>query len=294
MSKSKSKSEAAERLDRISSTIYQLSDAQVLWIDEMVEQFSKPYKFTLVSSDFFNQKLVDDFGDTLRVHHCFSKQAFGKDKFEYILERLCPMNGMAAELASTGNPGYDIKIIDEKISLKTEGAKTINKDKLHISKFMELGKDDWEDKIEHLEALRDRFLARVNSCDRVFVLRALYKNKNWPHKNTWLYELVEIPNQILLLASGGRLEFSASSKQKGAKPGNCYVEDGKRKLFNLYFDGGSERKLQVKNLDKNLCKVHATWLFTSENVLEEPDELAKASSRVRSMSSRKGPQLGLF
>ncbi len=51
------------------------------------------------------------------------------------------------------------------------------------------------------------------------------------------------------------------SKQS-PKPGYCYVVDNKKKaIFNLYFDGGGERKLQIKNLDKAYCKVHAEWDF---------------------------------
>ena len=33
--------------------------------------------------------------------------------------------------------------------------------------------------------------------------------------------------------------------------------------FSLYFDGGTERKLQIKHLRKDLCKIHATWIFGS-------------------------------
>ena len=31
--------------------------------------------------------------------------------------------------------------------------------------------------------------------------------------------------------------------------------------FALYFDGGTERKLQVKDLQKSLCIVHGEWDF---------------------------------
>jgi len=50
------------------------------------------------------------------------------------------------------------------------------------------------------------------------------------------------------------------SKQNPA-PGYCYVEDADGVSFALYFDGGGERKLQIKNLQKRLCVVHATWEF---------------------------------
>lgn len=55
-----------------------------------------------------------------------------------------------------------------------------------------------------------------------------------------------------------------ASKQT-PKPGYCHVNDvnGNEK-FQLYFDGGTERKLQIKNLDKGFCVVHAEWEFETE------------------------------
>jgi len=44
------------------------------------------------------------------------------------------------------------------------------------------------------------------------------------------------------------------------KPGYCTVEDSVGQVkFRLYFDGGGERKLQIKDIRKNLCVVHAEW-----------------------------------
>jgi type II restriction enzyme len=37
-----------------------------------------------------------------------------------------------------------------------------------------------------------------------------------------------------------------------------------RLKFELYFDAGAERKLQVRHLRKDLCTVHAQWEFASE------------------------------
>jgi type II restriction enzyme len=54
------------------------------------------------------------------------------------------------------------------------------------------------------------------------------------------------------------------------KPGYCRVYEEKegglfgterKKKFELYFDGGGERKLQIKALDKSLCTIHAEWIF---------------------------------
>lgn len=96
----------------------------------------------------------------------------------------------------------------------------------------------------------------MKSYERILSLRTLNKAPSWK------YELVEIPKELLQSAVNGELEMKLQSRQF-PKPGYCYVrnEDGED-IFQLYFDGGSERKLQVKNLLKKYCSVHATWEFT--------------------------------
>lgn len=76
-----------------------------------------------------------------------------------------------------------------------------------------------------------------------------------------IYELVEIPKVLLLEARSGELRMMTDSKQF-PKPGYCYVRDesGTEK-FQIYFDGGSERKLQIRRLVKRYCRVHARWQF---------------------------------
>jgi Type II site-specific deoxyribonuclease len=173
------------------------------------------------------------------------------------LERVSNLCGNIAELAPRGNRGHDITINGVKISLKTQGDTGIREDKLHISKFMELGKGEWGDAIEHLEGLREQFLKHLASYERIFSLRCLSRKVD-----RWHYELVEIPKQLLEEASMGSLRLLLTSQQN-PKPGYCDVKDlGSRLKFQLYFDGGTERKLQIRNLSKGYCIVHAEWIFT--------------------------------
>ena len=71
-----------------------------------------------------------------------------------------------------------------------------------------------------------------------------------------------IKRAIFLLAIPMILEMMMESRQS-PKPGYCYVtaEDGSE-LYQLYFDAGSERKLQIKALRKSACVLHAEWKFT--------------------------------
>ena len=125
---------------------------------------------------------------------------------------------------------------------------------------MELGQGEWTNNPKDLKGLLNQFLKHLNNYERIFTLRALTKSP------TWMYELVEIPKDVLKLAKGGILEMRLKSKQM-PKPGYCFVKsrDGKE-IFRLYFDGGSERKLQIKHLKKSFCKVHAIWEFSIPKV----------------------------
>jgi type II restriction enzyme len=98
----------------------------------------------------------------------------------------------------------------------------------------------------------------MGSYNRIFTLRCLSAGPAKVH-----YELVEIPKALLMEAAHCELEVREDSRQN-PKPGYGYVKDAAGRLkFSLYFDGGSERKLQIKGLRKDLCKVHATWTFGS-------------------------------
>ena len=73
--------------------------------------------------------------------------------------------------------------------------------------------------------------------------------------------LLIVPQRLMLSAKKGNLKMQLKSRQF-PKPGYCYVRSRSGDdIYQLYFDAGSERKLQVKNLLKNHCDVHATWNF---------------------------------
>ena len=258
------KTEQQKRAQRIADALPNLSEGQIIWIEDMISQFSRPFEYTAnLASDLITDRFLVDFGDTLRVHHCFSKQAFTKDKFEYVFERVSNLCGIPAIMAPKNNPGYDILVANQKISLKTEAAANLNLEKIHISKFMELGKPIWTDNPGDLIGLRVLFLDRVAACDRIITLRAMSKAGS-----EWYYELVEIPKQLLEKAITGDLKMMVNSRQVGAKPGYCFVRDDLgNTLFELYFDGGSERKLRIQKLLKTNCIIHATWSFSLEDIL---------------------------
>jgi Type II site-specific deoxyribonuclease len=85
------------------------------------------------------------------------------------------------------------------------------------------------------------------------------------------YELVEIPKSLLLEAQDGHLRIMHQSRQF-PKPAYYDVRDASgESKFQLYFDAGGERKLQIKGLNTAYCLVHAEWSF--ETTLSEHGSL---------------------
>ena len=247
-----------ERIQRLIAAIPDLNNYRLQLVDRVVAAFNQPKDFCRNSaSSLITSAVLEDFGDVLRMHHCLSREPFSKDKFEYALERVLTEAGIAAAMSPRGQRGFDIEIVGEKFSLKTEAAKAIRENTIHISKFMELGGGTWSSNPNDLIGLRQQFMNALDGISRILILRALKKGDP-----IFLYELVEIPKSLLLRASDGRLEMMMESTQN-PKPGYCYIEENGDVLFSLYFDGGGERKLQIKGLQKSLCTVHATWQFES-------------------------------
>lgn len=233
----------------------ELTAGQLQWLQRVVHVFSASHKFRLSKTDLFDETTLQNFGDAIRVHHSFSSEPFSKDKFEYVLVKVLKMSGHTASLAPKGNPGHDASADGVKLSLKTQADKSVKEDVIWISKFMELGKGVWSDNPNDLVGLRQQFLKHMKAYDRILILRTLTKAPKWK------YELVEIPKGLLIKAKDGKLKMMTDSKQY-PKPGYCYVRNhAGETIFDLYFDGGTERKLQIKNLNKHYCSVHATWEF---------------------------------
>lgn len=227
-----------------------LTPSQRRWVQNVIARFKMPRTlWTNPESDFLSEAVVESLGDLLQIHHAFSRQALSKDRFEFALEQALQQSQIPAQLTeSRTHPGQDIVIRGVPCSLKTEAAKNISRTHVHISKYMELGKGEWD-----LGLLRDRFLHHMRSYERIFTFRHVVQGPQ-DHE----YELLEIPKALLLRAADARLVIQEGSRQS-PKPGYGYVEEDGNLLFALYFDGGTERKLQIRSLDRNLCFLHARW-----------------------------------
>ncbi len=239
----------------MAEALRRLSPAQRQWISSVIRAFQAARQFDRApDSDIVTDAVLEALGDRLLSHHAASRQALSKDRFEFALEAALNACGIDAQLASNRtNRGHDLTIAAVSVSLKTEAAASIRDDTLHISKWMELGRGEWK-----LPLLRDLFLEHLQNHERIFTFRRL-KNQ----AELIRYELVEIPKALLLESARCDFEISRASRQN-PQPGYGYVRDAAGRLkYALYFDGGAERKLQIKHLRKDLCKVQATWRFAS-------------------------------
>lgn len=255
-------SDANDKRRRLEESLRGLSPSQIDSIHSVVRALSSPIQnWASSSSSFATNQFVVAFGDILRLHHYFfSDEPFTKDKFEHAMVRVLRALGHEASLARRGNRGHDMTVDGERWSLKTQADEGIKADELYISKFMELGRGKWVDERD-LIGLRDSMLKHMEGYDRIFSLRCLSRSRNYEHRDTYEYELVEIPKALLELSRSGMIEMRHESRQN-PKPGYCTVTSEGVVVCRLYFDGGTERKLQIKSILKTKCLVHATWRFT--------------------------------
>lgn len=249
-------------LSDLTDLLSALSPRQLQHVRNLVVALGKGTQHqTNPDSDFANDEFAESFGDQLIAHNQGSGIPLTKDKFEWAMVQALRDTGHDASKLPNGNPGEDILVDGIPWSLKTQADKNIKVDRIHISKYMELGKGSWESATD-LSALRQRMFDHMRRYERIFTLRCFPRVPQSTGGLSYTYELVEIPKSLLLLAGNWPIEIQETSRQT-PKPAYCRVfDEAGAQLYSLYFDGGTERKLQVKNLAKVACIVHATWSFT--------------------------------
>lgn len=214
------------------------------------------------ASDFVTEGFAAAFGDELSIHHNGSARPMSKENFEYATVAAFTAIGRPASKFPNGNRGADIEVGGVLWSLKTQADGRIRPDALFISKFMELGSGPW-DTLDDVAALRQGMFDHLGHYDRIFSLRCLSHRQRLDGVTDYYYELVEIPKALLMRAQGQPIVFSPRSSQS-PRPAYCYVREPDGSLaFQLYFDAGGKRKLQVQQLAKRNCVDHATWSFTT-------------------------------
>lgn len=135
--------ERESRKKRLIRIIEEFPENRLHWLESVTEILNCPHRFVLHKQKLMNHEWSLSFGDALMVHHAFSNEPFTKDKLEYALVNTANLVGIPADFAPKGNRGHDIVVDSVKYSLKTQADKSLKKNFIWISKYMELGKGEW-------------------------------------------------------------------------------------------------------------------------------------------------------
>ena len=253
---------AKQKADPTLANFNSLTPSQRAMVGDVIARLLRPVQSTAYApAQPFASDFIRVFGEALQLHHTTSERHLSKENFEYAMVRVARLVGVAAKFGSRGQAGYDIEIDGMTYSLKTQADRAIKRSAIHISKYMELGKGTWTDEAS-LGVLRDGFLKHLDRSQRILTLRyfRVPPDRNQP-ATRHEYELVEIPKALLKEAATGLTTMLHKSRQT-PKPGYCRVSDASGvEKFSLYFDGGTERKLQIKSLAVSYCQPIASWVF---------------------------------
>jgi len=254
-----------QRLVELTRLWPKLSEDQQELLLRAADDLARPItSWRLESSDIIrDDSMLKRFGDILKMHHLISLEPFRKEKFEYALERLYELGGIAASRPASSTATYDLEVDGEKWSLKSQADKKIRRDVIFISKFMEIGSHSWNRNPDSLVNVCRKVLDKLFETDRIFTLRCLNPSDSTRHE----YELLEIPVDVFKRLDCTRCAISPRSRQN-PPVATCAASDDKGIMFKFYFDGGTEMKLQVKDLRVDQCIEHARWNFET-HVTEE-------------------------
>ncbi|MEX2447879.1 MAG: hypothetical protein WD404_03940 [Solirubrobacterales bacterium] len=234
---------------KLFAVVHQLDDQQVEKLLDVARVMSQPIEETInTTSEVVLPEFVAEFRARLQAHHATHTTPMDRLGFESAFLSASRAAGLDTEEApSRTTRFYDATISDERFALKTEGAKSMKPDRLHISKLSEAA---WiqdmrsaRTRYEKSMELIDEFLAAV---DRMFVLR-YYQASEAPH-----YELVEIP-----VCHFERIRDLAVTDFDSDAP-RITISDEIGEIMEFCLDR-SDSKITIGKIQKSRCVVHAEW-----------------------------------
>ncbi len=195
---------------------------------------------------------AEDFSGRLLAYHAFHEQKLTKKTFEYVFCAASRAAGHNAVITTSSvNAGADVTVDGVAFSLKTEGAKSMSKSAITVSKLMEARwirecrtPQDFADEV------RSRVVDHLGEYERIITLRAFEK------PNYFDYDLVEIPVAILRLVEGLTADNFTPRTANGGSSARV-LRDGEE-VFTIRLDGSVE-KITISGLKTSVCTHHATW-----------------------------------
>jgi hypothetical protein len=212
----------------------------------------QPTKFAMT------ERLADSFGLQLRIFHALhgSHEALSKKSFEFALESAANDAGFEASIdENTTTPGADIVINGEGFSVKTEAGRSISSEVVFLTKLMESAwTKNLKEPAQFVEGIHKNVLPRVLQADRTLVWRC--HNRFSDDNCQAEYELLEIPRAYWEAMATVKAEQFAPLSKAGSTSVPVLI-DGKT-IYTLSFDG-SDQKIQVRNLDVEICNFLGRW-----------------------------------
>jgi hypothetical protein len=229
-----------------------LDDEGVARVLDIARAMDRPVEAVVNSaSKVVTPEFEAEFRSRLLAHHATHTTKLDRLGFENaFLAASRAATRQTAEAPSATTRFWDARVDGEQTALKSEGAKSMKPDFLHISKLSEAA---WIQDVrsaktrhEHMIALTREFIAAVN---RMFVLRITESD------TTAMYELVEIPVEYFKLILALPVSAFASDAPK------IPIEDERGSIMELRLDR-SDAKITIAKIRKDRCIVHATWTLT--------------------------------
>jgi hypothetical protein len=244
--------DGVDSLERLLAVLSNLTESEVRQLLNVARVMALPIEeHLLAKSKIVTPPFAEEFRARLQAHHATHTTPMDRLSFENAFLAASRASGRATEEApSRTTRFFDATVDGKRVALKTEGAKSMKADQLHISKLSEAawiqdmrsGRRRHEMTIEFLED----FLANV---DQIFVLR-YYRSEAAPH-----YELVEIPiTHFALLRDVPVSAFNADAPR-------IALEDSEGPIMEFRIDR-SDSKITIGKIRKNRCLVHGEWLLS--------------------------------
>jgi hypothetical protein len=247
------------------AVMHELADEQVQQLLGVARVMALPIDETIAEdSEVVTPAFAAEFRARLQAHHATHTTPMDRLSFENAFLAASRAAGRAtSEAPSRTTRFFDVTVDGEQTALKTEGAKSMKADRLHISKLSEAawiqdmrsGRTRQEKTLEFL----DDFSAAV---DRIFVLR-YYQSDPAPH-----YELVEIPTEHFgLLRDVPPREFNSDAPR-------IAIADDEGPIMEFRLDR-SDSKITIGKIQKNRCIVHGDWRLAGlDSTADAPTEEA--------------------
>lgn len=205
------------------------------------------------TSDLMTDEFTAEFRARLQAHHATHATQMDRLGFENAFLSASRAAGRStAEAPSRTTRFYDATVDTYKVALKTEGAKSMKVDRLHISKLSEAA---WIQDMRSARKRREKAMEFVDSfldaVDRIFVLR-FYQSSDSPR-----YELVEVPVEHFEKLKELRVSAFNSDAPR------IVISDDDGEIMEFVLDR-SDSKITIAKIRKSRCIVHAEWSLSTD------------------------------